>query len=200
MLPAEMISILPDEILQKILNNSSLSNSNVINFSLSSKKILKNVIVSMLREFVTLCDKNEEYIILSEHIGGNQMDYNIFYEFIVDHGKIKIPTNLDKYPMMRYEYPQTEIEAVKTEYQKVSVSSLYDYLYENVPMYGVFQSISINPGEYRDEKYVILSKAVCLLSILNKIEQYSESSDSQKTIVNSSGGRQNKKTKPKQNK
>lgn len=114
----------------------------------------------MLREFLGMCDKNEEYIIRSEHIGGNQMDYNIFYEFIVDHGKIKIPTNLDKYPMT----------AVKTEYHKVNMSSLYDYLYENAPTYGVFQSISITPGEYRDEKYIVLSKAVCLLSLLNKIE------------------------------
>lgn len=186
-----MIAILPDEILQKILRHSSLSNTNVANFSLSSKKILKTVVLSMLREFLGMCDKNEEYNISSEHMGGNQMDYNIFYRFIIDHGKIKIPTNLNKYPMMYGFQPNS----TPTEYKVTDLSGLYKYLHHNVPPYGSFQTMQIYPGEYRDERYIVLSKAVSLLSMLNKIEQYGESSNSNNTVVNSSSGGRQKKNK-----
>lgn len=188
MLSPEIISILPNEILQKILKNKTLSNANVIDFSLSSKRVLKTVVINMLQEFIELCDKSQEYIVSSMYIGGNQMDYVVYYQFIVDHGKIKVPVNLKKYPTNAFLYPETENET--TEYKKTNVSGLYEYLRENVPTYGSFQSLTITPGDYGEPNYIVLSKAVSLVSMLNKIEKEAEYHTTYHATFN--GGRRTK--------
>ncbi len=160
-----IISILPQNILEKILQDENLSKRNIRSFVSSSKKIVEwfnTFVYSLLVEWFSSLSSDIDYHIRSDNHSPNQEGFTYWYWFSIRKKIIIIPTDEHLYAESRpysmdYYFMRQNPQNSQNSYEKekqVDIRGLFEFLKRHAPYdyYPVNIGVSSNSRKNNNTK------------------------------------------------